>query len=99
MNAISTTAVYENGVLRPLEKLNLPERQKLRVLILSIQEAQGHQATLAEVLGFDPADEEKMNALAESQYQAAMLLAGTARSGHSDTAENHDKYLYEDPHQ
>jgi predicted DNA-binding antitoxin AbrB/MazE fold protein len=27
-------AIYENGVLKPLRKLNIPERQRLEVLIL-----------------------------------------------------------------
>jgi len=29
MSAIATRAVYEDGVLRPLEELDLPERQEL----------------------------------------------------------------------
>ena len=99
MSAIATRAVYEDGVLRPLEDLDLPERQELYVLILSIQDTQAPQATLADVLGFDPADKLKMKALAASQYQAAMQLAGTGHSGHSNVAENHDAYLYGEPHQ
>jgi hypothetical protein len=55
----------------------------------------GTIATLVDVLGFDPTDEEKLMALAESQYQAAMQLAGGGRSGHSDVAEDHDEYLYD----
>jgi len=69
------------------------------VLILSIQDTHAPQATLADVLGFDPADKAKMETLAASQYQAAMQLAGTGHSGHSNVAENHDAYLYEEPHQ
>ena len=33
MATITTTVIYDNGVLRPLEKLNLPERQKAQVTI------------------------------------------------------------------
>jgi predicted DNA-binding antitoxin AbrB/MazE fold protein len=33
MATITTTVIYENGVLRPLEKLDLPERQKAQVTI------------------------------------------------------------------
>ena len=99
MSAIATLAVYENGVLRPLEALDLPECQELYVLILAVQDTQASQATLADVLGFDPADKAKLEALAASQYQAAMQLAGTGHSGHSDVAENHDAHLYGEPHQ
>ncbi len=87
MSTIATTAVYENGVIRPLEKLDLPERQELFVFILPVREPE----TLTDVLGFDPTDEEKLNSLAESQYQAVMQLVA---SGRSDVAENHDQYLY-----
>ena len=97
MSTIATTAVYENGVIRPLEKLDLPERQELYVFILPVHE-QERQQTLADVLGFDPTDEEKLSALAESQYQAVMQLAGGGRSGRLDVAEKHDEYLYGDPH-
>jgi predicted DNA-binding antitoxin AbrB/MazE fold protein len=98
MSTIATTAVYEDGVIRPLEKLDLPERQELFIFILPIRE-QERQETLADVLGFDPTDEEKLMALAESQYQAVMQLAGGGRSGRSSVAEDHDEYLYGDPHQ
>jgi predicted DNA-binding antitoxin AbrB/MazE fold protein len=95
MSIIATTAVYENGVLCPLEKLDLPEHQELFIFILPVREPE----TLNDVLGFDPTDEEKLNSLAESQYQAVMQLAASARSGRSDVAEKHDGYLYGDPHQ
>lgn len=49
------TAVYENGVLRPLEELDLPENELLYLLIieLSAEESNGwyelSQASLARV--------------------------------------------------
>lgn len=30
----SVTAIYEDGVFRPLQKVNLPEHQKIKLIIL-----------------------------------------------------------------
>jgi hypothetical protein len=74
----SFRAVYErkSGTLRPLETVDLPEGE----LIVTARPANGEQPpdedgfpiqrTLADVYGFDPNDEEKLRALAESQYRA-----------------------------
>jgi len=97
MGTIATTAVFESGMIRPLEKLDLQERQKLYIWIVPVREESARQETLADVLGFDPADEENLALLAESQYQAAMQVAGVGHSGRSDVAESHDRYLYGDP--
>ena len=76
--ATSFRATYErrSGVLRPLEKVDLPEGE----LIVTARPADGDPAadeqghhpklTLADILGFDPNDKEKLRALAEAQYQA-----------------------------
>jgi len=97
---ISTVAIYENGVLRLLEKLQLPEREILSVTIRPFdKEEEREQKTLADVLGFDPSDEGKLQELAESQYLAfTELVANLADSPGSppphDGAVNHDKYIY-----
>jgi hypothetical protein len=41
MATITTTVIYENGVLRPLEKLDLPEHQKAQVTIEPIPSEEG----------------------------------------------------------
>ena len=76
--SVQFRAKYErrSGILRPLEKVDLPEGE----LIVTARPANGDQQfdedgfpvqrTLADVLGFDPNDEEKLRQLAESQYQA-----------------------------
>jgi predicted DNA-binding antitoxin AbrB/MazE fold protein len=66
---VSTKAIYESGTLRLLEKLDLQEGQEVHVTIERLDE-DGYpvQKTLADVLGFDPDDEEKARELAESQY-------------------------------
>lgn len=94
---ISTIAIYEDGVLRLLEKLQLPEQEVLSVTIRPFDEHA--QQTLADVLGFDPSDEEKLQELAESQHLAfTELVANLADAPGSppphDSAVNHDKYIY-----
>ena len=59
------------------------------------------QETLADVLGFDPEDEERLLAEGERQRQAllAMAMSSTAASRPPhDGAINHDKYLYGNPY-
>ena len=93
---VSTKAIYESGTLRLLEKLDLQEGQEVCVTIEQLDE-DGYpvQETLADVLGFDPDDEEKARALAESQYQAIKKIIGIATTDEPDDAsERHDKYLY-----
>jgi predicted DNA-binding antitoxin AbrB/MazE fold protein len=97
---VSTKAIYENGALRLLEDLGLQEGQEVCVTIERLDE-DGHpvQETLADVLGFDPDDEEKAQELAESQHKAIMkLLERLADLPGSepphDGSVNHDKYIY-----
>ena len=97
---VSTKAIYESGTLRLLEKLDLQEGQEVCVTIERLDE-DGYpvQETLADVLGFDPNDEEKARALAESQHKAIMeLLERLADLPGSepphDGSVNHDKYIY-----
>ncbi len=74
-------AVYErqSSTLRPLEEVDLPEGE----LLVVARPLQGNgqldgegipvQNSLADILGFDPDDEEQSRRLAESQYQALQL--------------------------
>jgi predicted DNA-binding antitoxin AbrB/MazE fold protein len=71
---ITTRAVFENGVLRPLETLDLPEQADLLLTIWPLNGDDAEQETLADVLGFDPHDQEKLEALAKSQHQALEKL-------------------------
>jgi predicted DNA-binding antitoxin AbrB/MazE fold protein len=93
---VSAKAIYESGSLRLLEKLDLQEGQEVHITIERLDE-DGYpvQETLADVLGFDPDDEEKARALAESQYQAIKKITGIATTDEPDDAsERHDEYLY-----
>ena len=93
---VSTKAIYESGTLRLLEKLDLQEGQEVCVTIERLDEdGCPVQETLADVLGFDPDDEEKARELAESQYRAIQKIIGIATTGEPDDAsERHDEYLY-----
>lgn len=100
--AVSITAVYERGVFRPLEKLDLPEHQKFQITIKPVPKetpVKVEPQTLADVLGFDPADEEKLRELESRQRQAWLSMAGTAASGCSDVSQRHDYYIYIEPHE
>jgi len=93
MVAITTTVIYEDGVLRPTEKLDLPARRLYRAVILPVYEQE--QQTSADVLGFDPDDEQAMREAVEKQRQALLAFIGLATTCESDDAsERHDEYLY-----
>jgi predicted DNA-binding antitoxin AbrB/MazE fold protein len=93
MATITTTVVYENGVLRPKERLDLPEHRVYQAIILPAREPE--QQTLTDVLGFDPDDEKAMRKVTEKQQQALLSFIGSATTDESDDAStNHDKYLY-----
>lgn len=93
MAAITTTVVYENGVLRPKEKLDLPEHHVYQAIILPAHELE--QQSLTDVLGFDPDDEKAMREVTEKQQQALLAFIGSATTDEFDDAStNHDKYLY-----
>jgi len=98
--AVSITAIYEDGVFRPLEELDLPEHQKFRLIIQPAPDgepAAPEQETLADVLGFDPSDEEKLRELAERQREAWLKMAGTFAGDRHDVSRRHDYYIYVEP--
>jgi hypothetical protein len=87
-----------------LEDVTLPEGQPLIVTIqVPRVGADGVpvQETLADVLGFDPEDEERLLAEGERQRQAllAMAMSSTTSSGLTDVSERHDYYIYVEPHE
>jgi predicted DNA-binding antitoxin AbrB/MazE fold protein len=93
MPPITTTVVYENGVLRPNEKLDLTERRVYQAIILPIYEPQ--QQTLTDVLSFDPSDQQAVRDVIEKQRQALNAFVGSATTNDADDASAcHDEYLY-----
>jgi len=61
------------------------------------QKAAPRQETLADILGFDPNDKEKLRELGKQQRQALMQMAGRFSGGGLDVSERHDYYLYGQP--
>ncbi len=94
MATITTTVVYENGVLRPLEKLDLPERHTYQAIIVAARAEE--QQTLLDVLGFDPDDEQATREVIEKQRQALLAFVGSATTDTTDDASiRHNEYLYD----
>lgn len=73
-------AIYEDGVFKPLQKVNIKPHQRAELVISPEKE-------------FDLTPEESRK-LAESQKKALSKLRGKYNSGLSDLGSNHDKYLY-----
>jgi predicted DNA-binding antitoxin AbrB/MazE fold protein len=93
MTAITTTVIYENGVLRPRDKLDLREHHAYQAIILPASEHE--QQTLTEVLGYDPDDEQATRKVIKEQQQALLAFVGSATTDEPDDASAcHDDYLY-----
>ncbi len=73
------TAIYEDGVFKPLQKVNIKPHQKAELIIFP------EEADLSP---------EEARKLVESQKKALAKFCGIGNSGLSDVAQNHDKYLY-----
>ncbi len=107
---VRTRATREGRTLYLLEDVALPEGQQLIVTIemphvdedgdLLDEDGIPIQETLADVLGFDPEDEERLLAEDERQRQALQELVGMFKIADyppGDTpsaAVHHDKYIY-----
>ncbi|MFQ6055262.1 MAG: antitoxin family protein [Methanosarcinales archaeon] len=82
MTAISKSkvipAVYEDGVFKPLETVNLNERYRVDLVILDPRDELGDISPEA----------------IEKQKKKLSKLIGIINSGLTDVSVNHDKYLY-----
>jgi predicted DNA-binding antitoxin AbrB/MazE fold protein len=91
MIAITTTLVYQDGVLHPTEKVDLSEHRTYRAVLLPVSE----QDSLNDVLGFDPNNEQVVGDIIKKQQQALLNFTGLATTSETDDASlKHDKYLY-----
>ena len=110
---VRTKVIREGRALYLLEDIALPEGQPL-VITIEIpatgdmdengnpldQDGIPIQETLADVLGFDPNDEQRLLAEGERQRQALLEMARSSTAASEpphDGAINHEKYLYGDP--
>ncbi len=73
------SAVYENGVFKPMDEISLREHSRVSLVISSIDLE----------LGDDSPETVK------SQKEALAELIGIGSSGLADVSDNHDKYLYQ----
>ena len=73
------SAVYENGVFKPMAEISLKEHSRVSLVVSSIDME----------LGDDSSDTVK------SQKKALSELIGIGSSGFDDVSVNHDKYLYQ----
>jgi predicted DNA-binding antitoxin AbrB/MazE fold protein len=65
-------AVYEDGMFKPLQKVNLPEHKHVHLILIPEEEA----------------------TLLNSQKRELSKIVGIGKSGKTDVARKHDKYLY-----
>lgn len=65
-------AVYEDGMFKPLQKVDLPEHKHVHLILIPEEEA----------------------ALLKSQKKELSKIVGIGRSGKTDVAQKHDRYLY-----
>lgn len=103
---VQTKAIREGRTLYLLEEVNVPEGQQVFVTIETSQvdddgnKSSPSQEALADVLGFDPADEEKAHEMAEAQQQALKDIAGMFKvkdyppKDERSAAAHHDEYIY-----
>jgi len=81
---ITVKAVYEDGVLKPKSPLELAEHTEVELLVIR-------------PLACDPGDP-ALDPDDPTGWKAIDRLIGCIGGGERDVAENHDKYLYDDPH-
>lgn len=74
------TAIYEDGVFKPLQKVNIKPHQKATLIVSPEEET-------------DPSDKDAQK-LVQSQKKALAKLVGKGKSECGDISVNHDKYLY-----
>lgn len=65
-------AVYEDGMFKPLQKVDLPEHKHVHLILIPEEEA----------------------ALLKFQKKELSKIVGIGRSGKTDVARKHDRYLY-----
>ena len=65
-------AIYEDGMFKPLQKVDIPDHKHVHIILIPDEEA----------------------TLISAQKKELSKVIGIGSSGKTDTARNHDKYLY-----
>ena len=78
-------AMYENGVFKPLEKVRLKNKQRVRLTVI--------EKPLKRVAKSTP-KRRQVPSQADGDSHPAQRIVGLFKSGTHDLAKNHDGYLY-----
>jgi predicted DNA-binding antitoxin AbrB/MazE fold protein len=85
--AKSIKALYENGVFKPLSKVRLKNRQRVK---LTVVESKQPPKRLAKSTAKRRSESRRVVVAAHPAYR----IVGLFKSGLHDLSKNHDKYLY-----
>lgn len=80
-------AMYENGVFKPLEKLRLKNKQRVKLTVIESEKP------LKRVAKSTPKRRQVPNQTDVDSHPAQRIV-GLFKSGTHDLAKNHDGYLY-----
>ena len=80
-------AMYENGVFKPLEKVRLKNKQRVKLTVIESEKP------LKRVAKSTP-KRRQVPSRADGHSHPAQLIVGLFKSGAHDLAKNHDGYLY-----
>jgi len=77
--------MYENGVFKPLEKVCLKNKQKVKLTVIEKSAKPAAKPT---------ARRRQVRSRPDVNFHAAQGIVGLFKSGAHDLAKNHDGYLY-----
>ncbi len=98
MNQQTVTAIYQNGVLRPLGSLDLPENSEVELSVKIIENKQGSRAAVAELLiqkGLSrrkKATEPKQNLSPEEREQLAKIFSAPQTLGEIISEDREERF-------
>ena len=78
-------AMYENGVFKPLEKVRLKNKQRVKLTLIEKPSKRVAKST---------AKRRQVPSRADVGSHPAQRIVGLFKSGTHDLAKNHDGYLY-----
>jgi predicted DNA-binding antitoxin AbrB/MazE fold protein len=78
-------AMYENGVFKPLEKVRLKNKQRVKLTVIEKPLKRAAKST---------AKRRQVLSQADVGSHPAQCIVGLFKSGTHDLAKNHDGYLY-----
>ncbi|HET8563084.1 MAG TPA: antitoxin family protein [Candidatus Binatia bacterium] len=88
--AKSIKALYEDGVFKPLTKVRLKNRQRVKLTVVESEKSSKRIAKTAR-------NRRRATRQEEVTFHPAYRIVGLFKSGLHDLSKNHDKYLYQQP--